>query len=86
MSNMSKSIIIITIVLLLETTSNKTSLIALKRIIRVSLNLIDLLISDQTNTWGIGNNIPHASPLKSSNLFNHHVLPFRMKNSIAIRS
>jgi hypothetical protein len=46
MSNMSKSIIIITIVLLLKTTSNKTSLIALKRIIRVSLKLIDLLISD----------------------------------------
>jgi hypothetical protein len=46
MSNRSKSLIIITVVLLLKITGNKTSLIALKRTIRASLNLIDSLTSD----------------------------------------
>jgi hypothetical protein len=86
MSNRSKSLIIISTLLLLKTTSNKTSLIALKRTIRASLNLIDPLTSDQTNTWRAGHKIPHASLLKSSNLLSHHVLSFWMKNSIAIRS
>jgi hypothetical protein len=54
MSNRSKSLIIIMILLLLKTTSNKTSLITLKRTVRASLNLIDPLISDRMNTWGIG--------------------------------
>jgi hypothetical protein len=84
MSN--RSIIIITTLLLLKTMSNKTILIALKRTIRASLNLIDPLTSDQTNTWGTGHKIPRASPLKSSNLLSHCMLLFRMKNSIAIRS
>jgi hypothetical protein len=35
--------------LLLKTTSNKTSLIALKRTVRTSLNLIDSLTNDQTD-------------------------------------
>jgi hypothetical protein len=55
----------------------------------VSLNLIDPLTSDRTNTWGHraqDPKIPRASPLKSSNLLSHHVLPFRMRNNIAIRS
>jgi hypothetical protein len=86
MSNRSKSLVIIPALLLLKTTSNKTSLIALKRTIRASLNLIDPLTSDQTNTWGTGHKISCASPLKSSNLLSHHVLPFWMKNSITIRS
>jgi hypothetical protein len=86
MSNSSKSLIIITALLLLKTTSNKMSLIMLKRTIRVSLNLMDPLTSDWTNTWGIGHKIPCANPLKSSNLLSHHVLPLRMKNGIAIRS
>jgi hypothetical protein len=85
MSNMSKSLIIITTLLLLKTMSNKTSLIALKRTIRASLNLIDPLTSNRMNTWGTGHKVPHASPLKSNSL-SHHVLPFRMKNSLAIRS
>jgi hypothetical protein len=50
MSNRSKSLIIITTLLQLKTTSNKTSLIALKRTIRASLNLIHPLTSDRTNT------------------------------------
>jgi hypothetical protein len=86
MSNRSKSLIIIMTLLLLKITSNETSLITLKRTIRASLNLIDPLTSDQTNTWGTGHKIPHASPLKSSNLLSHRMLPFRMKNNIAIRS
>jgi hypothetical protein len=65
MSNWSKSLIIIPASLLLKTTSNKMSLIALKRTIRARLNLIDPLTSDQTNTWGTRHKIPRASPLKS---------------------
>jgi hypothetical protein len=86
MNNMSKSLIIIMILLLLKTTSSKTSLIVLNRTIRASLNLIDPLTSDRTNTWGTGHKIPRASQLKSSNLLSHCVLPFRMKNNITIRS
>jgi hypothetical protein len=85
MSNRSKSLIIIMTLLLLKTTSNKTSFIALKRTIRASLNLIDPLTSDRTNMWGIGHKISHASLLESSNI-SHRMLPFQMKNSIAIRS
>jgi hypothetical protein len=76
MSNGNKSLIIITILLLLKTKGNKTSLIALKRTIGASLNLIDSLTSDRTNMWGAGHKIPHVSLLKSSNLLSHHVLPF----------
>jgi hypothetical protein len=86
MSNMSKNLIIIMTLLLLKTMNNKTSHIALKRIIRVSLNLIDPLTSDRTNTWGTGHMIPRVSSLKSSNLLSHRMLSFRMKNSIMIRS
>jgi hypothetical protein len=60
MSNMSKSLIIITILLLLKPMSNKMSLIMLKRTVRASLNLIDPLISDRLNTWGIEHKIPRA--------------------------
>jgi hypothetical protein len=86
MSNMSKSLIIILTMLLLKTTSSKTSLLSLKRTIRASLNLIYPLTSDWTNTWGTGHKIPRASPLKGSNLLSHHVLSFQMKNSIVIRN
>jgi hypothetical protein len=85
MSNGSKSLIIIMTLLLLKTTGNKMSLIAHKRTIRVSLNLIDPLISDWMNT-GTEHKIPRVSPLKSSNLLSYRVLPFQMKNSITIRS
>jgi hypothetical protein len=85
MSNRSKSLIIIMILLLLKNMSNKTNLIALKRTIRATINLIDPLTSDRMNMW-TGHKIPRASLLKSRNLLNHHMLPFRMKNSIMIRS
>jgi hypothetical protein len=86
MSNRSKNLIIIKTVLLLKTTSNKMSLIVLKRTIRASLNLIYPLTSDQTNMCGIGHKFPRANPLKSSNILSHRMLPFRMKNIIVIRS
>jgi hypothetical protein len=85
MSNGSKSLIIITTLLLLKTTSNKTCIITLKRTLRASLNLINSFTSDQTNMWGTGYKIPRTGPLKSSNFLSHRVLPFRMKNSITIR-
>jgi hypothetical protein len=66
--------------------SNKMSLIVLKRTIIASLNLIDPFTGDRTNTWGTGHKISRVSLLKSSNLLSHHVLSFRMKNSIMIRS
>jgi hypothetical protein len=86
MSNRSKSLVIIPTLLPLKTTSNKTSLIALKRTIRASLNLINPLTSDRMNTWGTGHKIPCVSPLKSSNLLSHRMLSFWIKNSIVIRS
>jgi hypothetical protein len=86
MSNRSKSLIIISTMLLLKTMSNKMSLIPLKRTIRASLNIIYPLTSDWTNTWGTRHKIPRASTLKGSNLLSHRVLPFQMKNSIMIRS
>jgi hypothetical protein len=84
MSNMSKSLIIITILLLLKITINEMSLIMLKRTIRSSFNLIDQLTSDRTNTWGIGHKISRVSPLMSSNLLDYRMLLFWMKNSITV--
>jgi hypothetical protein len=83
-SNESKSLIIIMTLLMLKTTRNKTSLITLKRTVRA--HLIDPLISDWTNMWGARYKIPHVSLVKSSNLLNHRVLSFWMKNNIIIRS
>jgi hypothetical protein len=48
MRNRSKSLIIITTMFLLKATDNKTILIALKRTVRASLNLIHPLTSDRT--------------------------------------
>jgi hypothetical protein len=84
MSNWSKNLIIMSTLLLLKTTSNKLSLIALKRTIRASFNLIDPLTSDQMNMWGTWHKIPRASPLKSSSLLSHRVLPFWRKNNDTI--
>jgi hypothetical protein len=86
MSNRSKILIIITTLLLLKIKSNETSLIVLKRTIRASLNLIHPHTSDQTNTWRTWHKISCASPLKSSNLLSHRMMPFWMKNSTALRS
>jgi hypothetical protein len=60
LSNMSKSPIIIMTLFLLKKMSNKTILIMPKRTVRAGLNLIDPLISDQTDTWGTRHKI-HVS-------------------------
>jgi hypothetical protein len=83
---MCKSLIIITTLLLLEATSHKTRFVALKRSIRASLNLVDPLACDGTNTRRRRDNIPSACSLKRSNLLGHGKLPFEMSLSIPIRS
>jgi hypothetical protein len=62
MSNMSKSLIIIMTVLLVKTTSNKTSLVMLKRTVRASLNFIDPFTNDRMNTSETRHKISCASP------------------------
>jgi hypothetical protein len=52
MSHRCKSLIIIMTLLLLETTSHKMRFVVLKRSIRASLNLVDPLACDGTNTRG----------------------------------
>jgi hypothetical protein len=86
MSHRSKSLIKVTVLLLLKATSHKTRFIALKRSIRMGLNLVDPLARDGTNTGRRRNKIPSASALKRSNLLGHGKLPFRMTLSIPIRS
>jgi hypothetical protein len=86
MSHRSKTLIIVTALLLLKATSHKTRFIALKRSIRAGLNFVDPLARDGTNTGRRINKIPSASVLKHSNLLGHGKLPFRMMLSIPIRS
>jgi hypothetical protein len=82
----SESLIIIASLLLLKATSHKTSFETLKRTIGASLNLIDPLARDGTNTGRKGNQIPRASALKRSNLLGHRKLPFRLSHGIPIGS
>jgi hypothetical protein len=86
MSHRCKSLIIITTLLLLEDTSPKTRFVALKRSIRASLNFVDPLACDGTNTRRRRDKIAGASALKRSNLLGHGKLPFRLALSIPIRS
>jgi hypothetical protein len=86
MSHGCKSLIIITTLLLLEATSHKTRFVALKRSIGASLNLVDPLACDGTNTGRWRDKIPSASALKRSNLLGHGKLPFGMALSIPVRS
>jgi hypothetical protein len=85
MSHRCKSLIIITTLLLLEATSHKTRFVALKRSIGASLNLIDPLACDGTNTGRRRDKIPSASALKRNNLLGHGKLPFGMSLGIPIR-
>jgi hypothetical protein len=85
MSHRSKSLIIVTAVLLLKTTSHKTRFVALKRSIRAGINFINPLTRDRTNTGRGRDKIPGASALNRSNLLSHSKLPFRMTLSIPIR-
>jgi hypothetical protein len=86
MSHRCKRLIIITTLLLLETTIHKTRFVALKRSTRASLNLVDPLACDGTNTGRRRAKILSASALKRSNLLSHGKLPFGMSLSIPIRS
>jgi hypothetical protein len=86
MSHRSKSLIIVTALLMLKATSHKTRFIALKRFIRAGLNFVDPLARDGTNTGRRRYKIPSASALKRSNLLSHGKLPFGMTLSIPIRS
>jgi hypothetical protein len=86
MSHGCEGLIIITTLLLLEATSHKTRFVVLKRSIGASLNLIDPLACDGTNTGRWRDKIPSASALKRSNLLGHGKLPFGMALSIPIRS
>jgi hypothetical protein len=86
MSHGGKSLIIITALLLLEATIHKTRFVVLKRSIRASLNLIDLLACNGTNTGRRRDKIPGASALKRSNLLSHGKLPFGIMLSIPISS
>jgi hypothetical protein len=81
-----KSLIIITSLLLLEATSHKTRFVVLKRSIRASLNLVDSLACDRTNTERRRDKITGASALKHNNLLSHGKLPFGMTLSIPIKS
>jgi hypothetical protein len=86
MSHRSKSLIIVTALLLLKATSQKTRFIALKRSIGVGLNFVDPLAHDGMNTGRRRNKIPSASALKRNNLLGHGKLPFGMTLSVPIRS
>jgi hypothetical protein len=86
MSHGCEGLIIITTLLRLEATSHKTCFVALKRSIGASLNLIDPLAYDGTNTGRWRDKIPSASALKRSNLLGHGKLPFEMALSIPVRS
>jgi hypothetical protein len=86
MSHRSKSLIMVTALLPLKAKSHKTRFIALKRSIRASLNFLDPLAHDGTNTGRRRNKIPSASVLKRSNLLGHGKLPFGITLSIPIRS
>jgi hypothetical protein len=86
MSHRSKSLIIVTALLLLKAMSHKTRFIVLKRSIRMGLNFVDPLARDGSNTGSRRNKIPSASALKRSNLLGHGKLPFGMMLRIPIRS
>jgi hypothetical protein len=84
MSNWSKCLLIVNAILLLKATSHKASLVALKRAIGASFDLVYPLASDRSDMKWFRNKIPSASALKSSNLLSHSVLPLRVSNSLPV--
>src|SRR6266542_3316882 len=75
MGNRSKGLLIITPILLLKPTCNKTRFIALNGAIRAGLDFVDPLARDGSSRRRKRNKIPSASALKSSNLLSHSELP-----------
>jgi hypothetical protein len=82
--NRGKSLIIVTTVLLLKTTRHKTILVALKRAIRSSLDLIDPLASNGSHVRRQGHKIPSTGALQSGNLLIHGMLSVRMGSSLSV--
>ena len=62
------------------------SFVTLKRTIRASLDLVDPLAGDGTNTGREGNQLPCARALKGSKFFSHRKLPFRLSHGSLIGS
>jgi hypothetical protein len=75
--------ILIIITALLKTMSHKTRFVAL---IRASLDLVDSLSCDGTNTKRRRHKIPGAHTLMHNKLLVHGKLPFGMTHNIPIRS
>ena len=84
MSNRSKSLIIVTTMLLLKATRHKASLVALKRAIRSSLDLIDPLASNRSGVRRQGDKIPSTGAIQGSNLLRHGMLPVRVGSSLTV--
>jgi hypothetical protein len=84
-SNKSESLLVVMIILLLKTTSNKIRFKVLNRTIRASIDLVDPLARDWNNKRRAWNNIPSVGMLKSSNLLSHSKLPLISNISIGGR-
>jgi hypothetical protein len=85
MGHMSKRVILIMALLLLEATSHKTRFVELKTSIRASLNLVEPLACYGTNMGRRRDKIPCASVLKRNNLLGHGKQPFGMALDSPIR-
>jgi hypothetical protein len=86
MGHRGKNLIIITALLLLEATSHKMHFVVLKRSIVASLNLVDPLVCDGTNTERRRHKIPGASALKHNKSPRAWKVTFGIMLSIPIRS
>ena len=86
MGHRSECLIIIASLLLLKATGHKTGFVTLKRTIGASLDLVDPLAGNGTNTGREGNQIPCARALKASKLFGHRKQPFRLTHGSLIGS
>jgi hypothetical protein len=84
MSSMSKCLLVVNAILLLETSCHKTSLIALKRAIRASLDLVDPLACDGSDMRRQRNKVPSTGTLYGSNLLSHGMLPLLMSDNLLI--
>jgi len=71
-------------VLLLKTTSYKTSLVALKGAIKASLDFIDPLASNRSHLRRQRDKILCTSAFQGSNLLSHSVLPVCVDNSLSV--
>jgi hypothetical protein len=82
--NGSKSNLIVTTVFLLKGMCDKTGLLALKRAIRSSLDLMDPFASNRGHQRQQRDKIPSTGVLQSRNLISHGVLSFRADSSLSV--